>query len=333
VVHLAADELGDERTPLVGRNVIAPFREHHVHPTAMTEHGVMETNGDSALAVLPILLAGVWLAPSTPTVATFALHVGLLSFSVAILLTNQIHQWSHARHAPCSSAMVAAARSGPLACAPRAAPSPARPRLLHHGRMVRSHAGPAPLLSPSPPELALKEDPKNTSITIAGWVHQNVTSDPRALAWFDNAECEPRIRRAYRDLLSGYEVDPASVLKTTRTLTEDEPRGVVTVSDITFFSICAHHFLPFFGHASLAYLPGKRILGLGKLPRLVDALARRFMIQEDLTAQLAETLLTAGEARGVRVVTEARHLCMCGRGPAQPGASTRVEVALGEQFA
>ena len=102
VVHLAADELGDERTPLVGRNVIAPFREHHVHPTAMTEHGVMETNGDSALAVLPILLAGVWLAPSTPTVATFALHVGLLSFSVAILLTNQIHQWSHARHAPCT---------------------------------------------------------------------------------------------------------------------------------------------------------------------------------------------------------------------------------------
>jgi uncharacterized membrane protein YccF (DUF307 family) len=102
VVHLAADELGDERTPLVGRNVIAPFREHHVHPTAMTEHGVMETNGDSALAVLPILLAGMWLAPSTPTVATFALHMGLLSFSVAILLTNQIHQWSHARHAPCT---------------------------------------------------------------------------------------------------------------------------------------------------------------------------------------------------------------------------------------
>ena len=62
----------------------------------------------------------------------------------------------------------------------------------------------------------------------------------------------------------------------------------------------------------------------------VDALARRFVIQEDLTAQLAETLLNAGEARGVHVVTDARHLCMCGRGPAQPGASTRVEIALGE---
>jgi len=102
VVHLSADELGDERTPLVGRNVIAPFREHHVDPTAMTEHGVVETNGDSALAVLPVLLAGFFLLGSTPSLATFAQHVGLLSFSAAILLTNQIHQWSHARHAPCS---------------------------------------------------------------------------------------------------------------------------------------------------------------------------------------------------------------------------------------
>jgi len=179
-------------------------------------------------------------------------------------------------------------------------------------------------------EFPLSEDTKTPPITIAGWLEQNVTADPRALAWFDGDECEPRIRRAYRDLLSGYEVDLASVLKTTRMLEDDEPRGVVTVSAITFFSICAHHFLPFFGHASLAYLPGKRILGLGKLPRLVDALSRRFMIQEDLTAQLAETLMQAGEARGVRVITDARHLCMCGRGPAQPGASTRVEVALGE---
>ena len=171
---------------------------------------------------------------------------------------------------------------------------------------------------------------KATDITIAGWLQQNVTEDPRALAWFDAEECEPRIRRAYRDLLSGYEVDPKSVLKTTRMLDESEPRGVVTVSDITFFSICAHHFLPFFGHASVSYLPGRRILGLGKLPRLVDALARRFQIQEDLTAQLAQVLLEEGEARGVRVVTEARHLCMCGRGPSQPSSSTRVEIALGE---
>lgn len=102
VVHLSADELGDERTPLVGRNVIAPFREHHVHPTAMTEHGVVETNGDSALAVLPVLVAGLFLLRDTPSVIAFAQHVALLSFSAAILLTNQIHQWAHARHVPCT---------------------------------------------------------------------------------------------------------------------------------------------------------------------------------------------------------------------------------------
>lgn len=101
LVHLSADALGDEHTPLVGRNVIAPFREHHVHPTAMTEHGVVETNGDSALAVLPVLLAGVWLGPTSHTLASFALYAGLLSFSAAVLLTNQIHQWAHARRAPC----------------------------------------------------------------------------------------------------------------------------------------------------------------------------------------------------------------------------------------
>ncbi len=173
-----------------------------------------------------------------------------------------------------------------------------------------------------------KLDPSTPS--IAQWLAANVTDDPRALAWFDSAECEPRIRRAYKELLAGYASDPASVLKTTRTLSEDEPRGWVEVSDITFFSICAHHFLPFFGHAHVAYLPGDKILGLGKLPRIVDVLARRFMIQEDLSVQIAETLMGAGGARGARVVTEARHLCMCGRGPSQPGATTSVTVSLGE---
>jgi len=100
VVHLSADELGSEHTPLVGRNVIAPFREHHRDPRAMTEHGVVETNGDSALAVLPVLWGGLWLGSGSLGLAAFAQHVALLSFSAAILLTNQIHQWAHARHAP-----------------------------------------------------------------------------------------------------------------------------------------------------------------------------------------------------------------------------------------
>lgn len=167
-------------------------------------------------------------------------------------------------------------------------------------------------------------------LTIAHWLRRHVTDDPRAMAWFDSEEAEPRIRRAYRDLLSGYQTDPKTILKTTRELDPDEVRGVVEVTDITFFSICAHHFLPFFGQAHVAYLPGTRILGLGKLPRLVDAVSKRFRIQEDLTRDIAEILMEPGGARGARVRTEAQHLCMCGRGPNQPGAVTSVEIALGE---
>ena len=105
---------------------------------------------------------------------------------------------------------------------------------------------------------------------------------------------------------------------------------MVEVSEITFYSMCAHHFLPFFGTASVAYLPGTRILGLGKLPRLVDALSRRFQIQEDLTRDIATVLCESGGAHGARVITHAAHLCMCGRGPSQPSSRTTVEVTVGD---
>ncbi|NLY94458.1 MAG: GTP cyclohydrolase [Myxococcales bacterium] len=175
-----------------------------------------------------------------------------------------------------------------------------------------------------------QSDEGDRAPSIAAWLRAHVTDDPRALAWFADPESEPRIQRAFRELLSGYAVDPASVLKTTRVLEAGERRGVVTVHDVRFYSLCAHHFLPFFGRASVSYLPGDRILGLGKLPRLVDVLSRRFCIQEDLTREIAEALIEHGGARGARVITEAQHLCMCARGPSQPESTTRVEIALGE---
>ena len=109
----------------------------------------------------------------------------------------------------------------------------------------------------------------------------------------------------------------------------DEPRGHVEVRDIAFYSICAHHFLPFFGHVSIRYVPGDRILGLGKLPRLVDAYARRFQIQEDLVRDIAQEMMQSGHARGVLVQSEARHLCMLSRGPQSAASATRTEIALG----
>jgi GTP cyclohydrolase I len=149
-------------------------------------------------------------------------------------------------------------------------------------------------------------------VKITDWLTSNVTDDPRAIRWFEGDECEDRIARAYRELLSGYEQEPARLLKTTRDVV-DSHAGVVAITDINFFSICAHHFLPFFGKIDIEYVPGTRIIGLGKFPRLVDAYGKRFQIQEDLVKEIAEELMISGGARAVRVWSTAKHMCMCSR--------------------
>lgn len=164
---------------------------------------------------------------------------------------------------------------------------------------------------------------------LADWIAQNVTADPRALAWFEEEGSDDRIARAFGELLAGYAIDPSTILKTTRRLAPDESPGLVEVKAISFHSLCAHHFLPFFGEVDLCYVPGEIILGLGKLPRLVDAYARRFQIQEDLVRDVAHEMMRSGRARGVRVRSRARHLCMCSRGPSNQTAETFTEFSLG----
>ncbi len=164
---------------------------------------------------------------------------------------------------------------------------------------------------------------------LVDWLAANVTDDPRAIGAFDSPEAERRISRAYKELLAGYTIDPSKILKTTRMLAADEAPGLVTVHAISFYSLCAHHFLPFFGKADVTYVPGDRILGLGKIPRLVQAYAKRFTIQEDLVRDVAREMMTSGHARGARVVSVARHMCMCSRGPSDDTAETRTEIAFG----
>jgi GTP cyclohydrolase I len=164
---------------------------------------------------------------------------------------------------------------------------------------------------------------------LVEWLSKSVTDDPRALRWFAEEGSDDRIARAFKELLAGYELEPGAILKTTRMLEPGERPGRVEVKDIAFHSICAHHFLPFFGSVDLCYEPGDRILGLGKLPRLVDCFARRFQIQEDLVRHVAHEMMESGCARGVRVRSQARHLCMCSRGPASQSAVTHTEYALG----
>lgn len=121
-----------------------------------------------------------------------------------------------------------------------------------------------------------------------------------------------RVARSLRFLTSGYQQDLDEVLNGAMfDVTYDE---MVIVRDIEIFSLCEHHLLPFFGRCHVAYIPNKKVIGLSKIPRVVDVFARRLQIQERLTQQIAETLMEKINPRGIGVIIEARHLCMIMRG-------------------
>jgi len=121
-----------------------------------------------------------------------------------------------------------------------------------------------------------------------------------------------RVHRAYEHLVKGYKQDPEAMLKKALfTVTYDE---MVIVKDVEMFSLCEHHILPFFGKVHVAYIPNGKVVGLSKIPRLIEIFSRRLQIQERLTTQIAETIQRAIEPQGVGVVIEARHLCMMMRG-------------------
>ena len=121
-----------------------------------------------------------------------------------------------------------------------------------------------------------------------------------------------RVRKAMQYLTKGYNESPEALLKGALfTVNYDE---MVIVKDIEMFSLCEHHMLPFFGKVHVAYIPNGRVIGLSKIPRLIEIFSRRLQIQERLTTQIAETIQHEIEPQGVGVVIEARHLCMMMRG-------------------
>ena len=121
-----------------------------------------------------------------------------------------------------------------------------------------------------------------------------------------------RVHRALVQLTKGYKEDAEAILRGALfSVSYDE---MVIVKDIEMFSLCEHHLLPFFGKVHVAYIPNGKVIGLSKLPRLVEVFARRLQVQERLTTQIAETIQNAIEPQGVGVVIEARHLCMMMRG-------------------
>jgi GTP cyclohydrolase I len=128
-----------------------------------------------------------------------------------------------------------------------------------------------------------------------------------------------RIAAMYAETFSGLCLDPIEVLRGGFTEEKDD---LVVLRDIPFYSLCEHHFLPFYGVAHVGYIPNGRLVGISKIARALDILARRPQVQERLTSQLADGILEALEADGVGVILEAEHLCMSMRGPHKPG--TRV---------
>jgi GTP cyclohydrolase I len=137
---------------------------------------------------------------------------------------------------------------------------------------------------------------------------------------------EHRVARAYQEMLGGLgRTEPRlSTFPNTKRYT-----GLISVTDIPFYSICAHHFLPFFGAAHLAYVPRERLVGLSKLTRVIDFYARRPQLQEDLTEQIADLLDERLAPAGLIVSIEARHLCMEMRGVSRPGVTTRTASVRG----
>jgi GTP cyclohydrolase I len=127
-----------------------------------------------------------------------------------------------------------------------------------------------------------------------------------------------RIAEMYAEVFSGLDQDPRELLAIG--FEEEEHEEMVVLKDIPFYSMCEHHFLPFHGLAHVGYIPAGRLVGISKLARVVEVLARRPQMQERLTGQIADTIMEALQAHGVGVVIEAEHLCMTMRGIRKPGS-------------
>lgn len=141
------------------------------------------------------------------------------------------------------------------------------------------------------------------------------------------ARTPDRSEKALRFLTSGYTQDIQSIVNGALfTVKTDE---MVIVKDIEFYSLCEHHMLPFFGKMHVAYLPKEKVIGLSKIPRIVDVFARRLQVQERLTQEVAEAIQDILQPRGVGIICEARHFCMMMRGVEKQNSSTTTSAMLG----
>ena len=158
-------------------------------------------------------------------------------------------------------------------------------------------------------------------------IHQlliEIGEDPNREGLLDTPK---RVQKAYEFMTSGYNTDLNEIVN--GAIFEEKTAGMILVRDIELYSLCEHHMLPFFGRAYVAYIPNKKIIGISKIPRIVDMFSRRLQVQERLTDQIAETVQKVLEPMGVAVVIKAKHLCMMMRGVEKQNSDLLTSSMLG----
>ena len=175
--------------------------------------------------------------------------------------------------------------------------------------------------SPQSPTRPSREEAEAAVATLIRWAGD----DPQREGLGDTPA---RVVRSYEDFFAGYGKDPEEILRRTFEETDGYDEMVV-LKDITFESHCEHHMVPIIGKAFVAYLPDKRVVGISKLARVVEAYAKRLQIQEKMTAQIANAINDVLKPKGVAVVVEAEHQCMTTRGVEKPGVSMVTSTMLG----
>jgi GTP cyclohydrolase IA len=172
-----------------------------------------------------------------------------------------------------------------------------------------------------------QDNPELNQELVQGITHllSSIGEDPQR----DGLQKTPtRFLKALKFLTHGYDRNPSEIIN--QALFEADYSEMVIVRNIEVYSLCEHHLLPFFGKCHVAYIPNGKIIGLSKIPRLVDAFARRLQVQERLTSQIAESLMTHLNPLGVGVVMEANHLCMMMRGVEKQNSFTTTSSLLGD---
>jgi GTP cyclohydrolase I len=177
--------------------------------------------------------------------------------------------------------------------------------------------------STSLPQIFIQQPDHSTEDAVRHILY-NIGEDPSRQGLLKTPD---RVARMYAEITEGYRIDPVKLIN--GAIFDVDYHDLVLVKDIEFYSLCEHHLLPFFGRAHVAYIPDGKVIGLSKIPRIVEMYARRLQVQERMTAEIAHFLEDTLQPRGVAVIVEGAHMCAMMRGVKKPDTSMTTRTLLG----